>query len=64
MQRFRACHHRYGRRLRWVGTAGISAGSAIFFDNAVYMGHGRKLSRIDLDGAFTVAWRLQRSRDC
>ncbi len=40
-------------RLRWVGTAGISAGSAIFFDNAAYMGHGRKLSRIDLDGAFT-----------
>ena len=40
-------------RLRWVGTAGISAGSFIFFDNAAYLGHGRKLSRIDLDGAFT-----------
>jgi arylsulfate sulfotransferase len=40
-------------RLRWVGTAGISAGSAIFFDNAAYMGDGRKLVRIDLDGAFT-----------
>src|SRR6266699_1850850 len=36
--------------LRWVGTAGISAGSAIFFDNAAYMGWGRKLVRIDLDG--------------
>jgi hypothetical protein len=40
-------------RLRWVGTAGISAGSAIFFDNAAYLGVGRKLFRIDLDGAFT-----------
>ena len=39
--------------LRWVGTAGISAGSFIFFDNAVYLGHGRKLTRIDLDGTFT-----------
>ena len=36
-----------------MGTAGISAGSAIFFDNAAYMGHGRKLSRIDLDGTVT-----------
>ena len=40
--------------LRWVGTGGISAGSAIFFDNAAYMGHGRKLSRIDLDGTVTL----------
>ncbi len=40
-------------RLRWVGTAGISIGSATFFDNAVYLGHGHKLSRIELDGAFT-----------
>jgi hypothetical protein len=39
--------------LRWVGTGGISAGSAIFFDNAAYMGVGRKLSRIDLDGTVT-----------
>jgi hypothetical protein len=39
--------------LRWVGTAGISAGSAIFFDNAAYLGVGRILTRIDLDGAFT-----------
>ena len=40
--------------LRWVGTAGISAGSVIFFDNAAYLGHGRKLSRIDLDGTVTL----------
>src|SRR5262245_33916881 len=39
--------------LRWVGTAGVSQGSAIFFDNAVYLGHGRKLSRVELDGAVT-----------
>jgi len=41
-------------RLRWVGTGGISAGSAIFFDNAAYLGWGRKLSRIDLDGTVTL----------
>jgi arylsulfate sulfotransferase len=40
--------------LRWVGTGGFSAGSAIFFDNAAYMGHGRQLSRIDLDGTVTL----------
>jgi arylsulfate sulfotransferase len=40
--------------LRWVGTGGISAGSAIFFDNAAYMGHGHQLSRIDLDGTVTL----------
>src|SRR6267378_2248538 len=39
--------------LRWVGTAGISFGSVIFFDNAVYLGHGSKLTRIDLDGTVT-----------
>src|SRR4029077_2568578 len=39
--------------LRWVGTGGISAGSAIFFDNAAYMGWGRELVRIDLDGTVT-----------
>jgi len=39
--------------LRWVGTAGVSQGSAIFFDNAVYLGHGRKLTRVDLDGTVT-----------
>ena len=40
--------------LRWVGTAGISVGTAIFFDNAVYLGHGYQLSRIDLDGTVTL----------
>ena len=40
--------------LRWVGTAGISIANAIFFDNAVYLGHGRQLTRIELDGAFTL----------
>ena len=40
--------------LRWVGTAGISVANAIFFDNAVYLGHGHQLSRIDLDGTVTL----------
>jgi hypothetical protein len=40
--------------LRWVGTAGISIANAIFFDNAIYLGHGPQLTRIELDGAFTL----------
>ena len=40
--------------LRWVGTAGISVGNVIFFDNAVYLGHGHQLTRIELDGAVTL----------
>ena len=40
--------------LRWVGTAGISIANAIFFDNAIYLGHGHQLTRIELDGAFTL----------
>ena len=40
--------------LRWVGTAGLSFGNVTFFDNAVYLGHGHQLSRIELDGAFTL----------
>ena len=40
--------------LRWVGTAGFSAGNVTFFDNAVYLGHGHQLSRIELDGAVTL----------
>src|SRR5439155_1001284 len=40
--------------LRWVGTAGIAAGNFIFFDNAAYVGHGPLLTRIELDGAFTL----------
>ena len=39
--------------LRWVGTANIAAGSFLLFDNAVYLGHGPLLTRIELDGAFT-----------
>ena len=40
--------------LRWVGTAGISVSSGIFFDNAMYLGHGPQLTRIDLDGTVTL----------
>jgi arylsulfate sulfotransferase len=39
--------------LRWVGTANIAAGNFLLFDNAVYLGHGPLLTRIELDGAFT-----------
>src|SRR5436305_2724753 len=39
--------------LRWVGTANLAAGNFIFFDNAVYVGHGHLLTRIEFDGAFT-----------
>ena len=37
-----------------MGTAGLSIGSVTFFDNAVYLGHGHHLSRIDLDGTVTL----------
>ena len=37
-----------------MGTAGISVGSFIFFDNAAYLGHGHQLFRIDLDGTVTL----------
>ena len=40
--------------LRWVGTAGLTGGNTIFFDNAAYVGHGHQLTRIELDGAFTL----------
>jgi hypothetical protein len=40
--------------LRWVGTANVAAGNFTFFDNAVYLGHGPLLTRIELDGAFTL----------
>jgi hypothetical protein len=39
--------------LRWVGTANLTGGNVIFFDNAAYVGHGPRLTRIELDGAFT-----------
>ena len=40
--------------LRWVGTANLASGSVLLFDNAVYLGHGPLLTRIELDGAFTL----------
>lgn len=40
--------------LRWVGNAGISFGSFIFFDNAAYVAHMNQLSRLDLDGTVTL----------
>jgi len=40
--------------LRWVGTANLASGNVIFFDNAIYLGHGRLLTRIDLDGTVTL----------
>lgn len=40
--------------LRWVGDAGISFGSFIFFDNAAYVAHMNELSRLDLDGTVTL----------
>ena len=40
--------------LRWVGTAGTGGGSATFFDNAVYLAHGPRLFRIELDGTVTL----------
>src|SRR6478672_1511287 len=39
--------------LRWVGTGNIAAGSAIFFDNAIYIAPGPRLRRIELDGTVT-----------
>ena len=48
--------------LRWVGTAGFGSISATFFDNAVYLAHGPRLYRIDLDGDCHPGWRLQQSR--
>ena len=40
--------------LRWVGTAGVSSVSSAFFDNAIYIGQGPILLRIELDGTFEV----------
>src|SRR6266700_3325574 len=40
--------------LRWLGTANLASGSVLLFDNAVYLGHGPLLTRIELDGAFTL----------
>jgi len=40
--------------LRWVGTAGVSTASSAFFDNAIYIGFGSQLLRIELDGTVNL----------
>src|SRR6266480_2150419 len=40
--------------LRWVGTAGVSSVSSAFFDNAIYLGTGSQLLRIELDGTVSL----------
>ena len=40
--------------LRWVGTAGVSSTASAFFDNAIYIGNGPQLLRIELDGTVNL----------
>ena len=40
--------------VRWVGTAGVSSVSSAFFDNAIYIGQGPQLLRIELDGTVNL----------
>lgn len=40
--------------LRWVGSAGVRSVSSAFFDNAIYLGSGPQLFRIELDGTVSV----------
>ena len=40
--------------LRWVGTAGVSNAASAFFDNAIYIGSGSQLLRIELDGTVNL----------
>ena len=40
--------------LRWVGTAGVSSSVNAFFDNAIYLGNGPQLLRIELDGTVNL----------
>lgn len=40
--------------LRWVGTAGVSSFASGFYDNAIYIGSGPQLLRIDLDGTVSL----------
>ena len=40
--------------LRWVGTAGVSSSVSAFFDNAIYLGTGPQLLRIELDGTVNL----------
>ena len=40
--------------IRWVGTAGVSSSVGAFFDNAIYLGTGPQLLRIELDGTVNL----------
>ena len=40
--------------VRWVGTAGVSSTASAFFDNAIYIGYGPQLLRIELDGTVNL----------
>lgn len=40
--------------LRWVGTAGAESVSSAFFDNAIYIGSGTQLLRMELDGVVNL----------
>jgi hypothetical protein len=40
--------------VRWVGTAGVRSYSHIFFDNALYIGNGPQVLRVELDGTVTL----------
>jgi len=40
--------------IRWVGTAGVSSWVSAFFDNAIYLGTGPQLLRIELDGTVNL----------
>jgi arylsulfate sulfotransferase len=40
--------------VRWVGTAGVSNAASAFFDNAIYIGQGPQLLRIELDGTVNL----------
>lgn len=40
--------------VRWVGTAGVTNGSATLFQNSVFLAGGTVLYRIELDGTFTA----------
>ena len=53
MQRFLTCYHRFGRCVAMGWHGGLLEIICAFFDNAVYLAHGPKLYRIELDGAFT-----------
>ena len=40
--------------IRWVGTANIVDFASTFFQNAVYLGHGAKLYRMEFDGIVSL----------